>query len=137
MSILATQPGADWGLARISNPGANGTSYSYDDSAGEGTCAYIIDAGVDTSNAVRPRREPPFPRARGEAGNSMASPHVAGLGAYLLGTGLKVQGLCEHMATSAIKGAISGVPSGTVNLLINNGFKKQTRGLNFTHAPKL
>lgn len=46
------QPGAPWGLARISHRQQGGDSYAYDDSAGEGTCAYVIDTGVDDSHPV-------------------------------------------------------------------------------------
>nr|P85156.1 RecName: Full=Subtilisin-like serine protease AS-E1 [Acremonium sp.] len=35
-----------WGLARISHRTTGATSYVYDDSAGEGTCSYIIDTGI-------------------------------------------------------------------------------------------
>ncbi|KAH8172242.1 subtilase family protein [Sarocladium implicatum] len=55
------------------------------------------------------------------SGTSMASPHVAGLAAYLLGTGESADGLCEAIASSGLDGVISGVPSDTVNKLINNG----------------
>lgn len=55
------------------------------------------------------------------SGTSMASPHVAGLGAYLLGLGHQIGGLCENIASSALKGAIHGVPPSTVNLLIQSG----------------
>jgi subtilisin family serine protease len=55
------------------------------------------------------------------SGTSMASPHVAGLGAYLLGMGASAAGLCEEIAGSALQGLVSDVPSGTANLLINNG----------------
>ncbi|KAK5987784.1 Cuticle-degrading protease [Cladobotryum mycophilum] len=56
------------------------------------------------------------------SGTSMASPHVAGLGAYLLGLGnVKAADVCATLAKTALKGAIDGVPSGTANLLINNG----------------
>ncbi|KAG6012682.1 hypothetical protein E4U41_005255, partial [Claviceps citrina] len=45
------QTGAPWGLNRISHHGGKGgSSYVYDDSAGEGTCSYIIDTGVDDSH---------------------------------------------------------------------------------------
>ncbi|KAF9876808.1 subtilase [Colletotrichum karsti] len=50
MSIKATQPNAPWGLARLSSSSPGGTMYSYDDSAGEGTCAYIIDTGIDVTH---------------------------------------------------------------------------------------
>lgn len=55
------------------------------------------------------------------SGTSMASPHVAGLAAYLLGLGKSAQGLCETIAKSALKDVIKGAPADTANLLINNG----------------
>jgi subtilisin family serine protease len=55
------------------------------------------------------------------SGTSMASPHVAGLGAYFLGLGEAAEGLCEFIAQSGLTGKISGLPSDTANVLINNG----------------
>lgn len=55
----------------------------------------------------------------------MASPHIAGLAAYLLTLGGAPSDpveLCSHIADTAIQGAISSVPSSTVNLLANNNF---------------
>ncbi|KAI0180665.1 peptidase S8/S53 domain-containing protein [Hypoxylon sp. FL1284] len=46
VTIKATQENADWGLARLSSSDAGSTTYTYDDSAGEGTCAYVIDTGI-------------------------------------------------------------------------------------------
>lgn len=53
----------------------------------------------------------------------MASPHIAGLGAYLLALeGSKTPAaLCNYIKTSAISGAISGLPSGTTDRLAFNG----------------
>jgi hypothetical protein len=52
----------------------------------------------------------------------MASPHVAGIGAYFLGLGKSsAANLCKYIASVAQKGAISSVPSGTVNAIIQNG----------------
>ena len=52
----------------------------------------------------------------------MASPHVAGLGAYFLGTGASSPSeLCSYIAETANTDVLSGLPSGTVNALAYNG----------------
>ncbi|KAK0755164.1 peptidase S8/S53 domain-containing protein [Schizothecium vesticola] len=57
------------------------------------------------------------------SGTSMASPHIAGLAAYLLG----LQGpkspaaLCSYIQSTALTGKLSGIPSGTSNRLAFNG----------------
>ncbi|OAR01943.1 hypothetical protein LLEC1_02924 [Akanthomyces lecanii] len=57
------------------------------------------------------------------SGTSMASPHVAGIGAYFLGKGQKVAGLCEYIAKTGLKDVIQGLSQDTANVLINNGEK--------------
>ncbi|KAM3508136.1 hypothetical protein MY11210_006861 [Beauveria gryllotalpidicola] len=48
LSAFTTQPRAPWGLARISRRQSNGsTGYTYDRSAGAGTCVYVLDTGID------------------------------------------------------------------------------------------
>ena len=52
----------------------------------------------------------------------MATPHIAGLGAYLLGLGkASPKDLCGYISKTAVSDAISNVPSGTANRLANNG----------------
>lgn len=46
INALKTQSDAPWGLARISSRVPNTTNYTYDDSAGADTYAYIIDTGI-------------------------------------------------------------------------------------------
>ncbi|KAG6011192.1 hypothetical protein E4U43_008475 [Claviceps pusilla] len=60
------------------------------------------------------------------SGTSMATPHVAGIAAYFLGKGQRVNGLCDYIVRTGQKNKIHGVPSDTVNVIINNGagFKK-------------
>lgn len=52
MKIFATQEDAPWGLARLSNTEPGSTTYTYDESAGAGTCAYVVDTGVDATHPV-------------------------------------------------------------------------------------
>jgi hypothetical protein len=47
------QADAQWGLARISHREPNFSTYAYDSSAGEGTCAYVLDSGIDIAHPVR------------------------------------------------------------------------------------
>jgi hypothetical protein len=53
----------------------------------------------------------------------MATPHITGLGAYLLALlGKKdPQELCAYIAATANSGSLTGIPSGTVNLIAFNG----------------
>ena len=53
----------------------------------------------------------------------MATPHITGLGAYLLALlGKKTPAeLCAYIASTATSGVLTGVPSGTVNKLAFNG----------------
>ncbi|KAI0880348.1 subtilisin-like protein [Annulohypoxylon maeteangense] len=57
------------------------------------------------------------------SGTSMATPHIAGLGAYLLALeGSKSpQELCSYIASTANSGVLTSIPSGTVNKLAFNG----------------
>ncbi|KAM0664717.1 hypothetical protein ACQRIU_006575 [Beauveria bassiana] len=45
-----TQGRSSWGPARISHRKPNSNQYNYDESAGEGTCSYIIDSGIDADH---------------------------------------------------------------------------------------
>lgn len=54
-------------------------------------------------------------------GTSMATPHVSGLAAYLLGLGDRnTNGLCEEIASMGLQGIVKNVRKGTANILINN-----------------
>jgi subtilisin family serine protease len=48
------QESPTWGLRRISHKVRGSVpTYRYDDSAGDGTCAYVIDTGIDATHPVR------------------------------------------------------------------------------------
>ncbi|KAI9167975.1 Alkaline proteinase [Paramyrothecium foliicola] len=48
---LTTQTGSTWGLGAISRRASAATSYIYDDSAGAGTWAYVVDSGVQVGHS--------------------------------------------------------------------------------------
>ncbi|PYH45950.1 S8 family peptidase [Aspergillus saccharolyticus JOP 1030-1] len=48
---LITEHNAPWGLGSISHRGQTSTDYVYDDSAGLGTYAYIVDTGILTTHS--------------------------------------------------------------------------------------
>ncbi|GJN72374.1 subtilisin-like serine protease [Purpureocillium lilacinum] len=50
LSGFESQPDATWGLSRISHRQAGASTYDFDSSAGEGTCSYVIDTGVEADH---------------------------------------------------------------------------------------
>ncbi|KAJ6786751.1 hypothetical protein PWT90_02007 [Aphanocladium album] len=50
INAITQQPGATWGLTRISHRQRGSTTYDYDTSAGQGACAYVIDTGVEDTH---------------------------------------------------------------------------------------
>ncbi|GJC92040.1 alkaline proteinase [Colletotrichum higginsianum] len=50
LEAVTTQSGATWGLGSISSRTSGSTTYRYDDSAGAGTYAYVVDSGVNTAH---------------------------------------------------------------------------------------
>ncbi|KAF2193522.1 subtilisin-like serine protease-like protein PR1A [Zopfia rhizophila CBS 207.26] len=56
------------------------------------------------------------------SGTSMATPHIAGLGAYLLSfENIQTSQLCERIIALSQRDKVTGLPSGTANLLAFNG----------------
>ncbi|EUC31046.1 hypothetical protein COCCADRAFT_38791 [Bipolaris zeicola 26-R-13] len=49
-TALVKQLNATWGISRISHTKPSEATYLYDSSVGEGTCAYVIDTGVDITH---------------------------------------------------------------------------------------
>ncbi|KAI9163668.1 Subtilisin-like serine protease AsES [Paramyrothecium foliicola] len=50
IAAFVTQNNAPWNLARISHRARGFTTYVYDDSAGRGSCVYILDTGISATH---------------------------------------------------------------------------------------
>ncbi|KAG5952886.1 hypothetical protein E4U53_007646 [Claviceps sorghi] len=116
ISTTTTQKGADWGLARISNQKAGSTVYTYDRSAGAGTCAFVIDTGVEASH---PQFEGRAKLLKNFAGD-MEDTDGHGHGTHVSGSiGSKTYGVAKKTKIFAVKvldstgyGTNSGVIAG-------------------------
>ncbi|KAK2592392.1 hypothetical protein QQS21_009911 [Conoideocrella luteorostrata] len=88
----------------------------------------ILAPGADIRSLASSSRNRKY-ASRGpsfKTGTSVATPHIAGLGAYLLGLGKSADGLCGYIRSTALKGVVDlGIHSndGTPNLLANNGIQ--------------
>ncbi|KAI0405357.1 subtilisin-like protease PR1K [Xylaria palmicola] len=115
VKAYATQTGADWGLARLSNTSPDSTTYTYDDSAGEGVCAYVVDTGIDVTHSE-------FEGRATFASNQVDSDDTDGNGhgTHVAGTiGSKTYGVAKKVSLYAVKvlgsdgsGSNSGVIAG-------------------------
>uniref|UniRef100_L2FCI6 Alkaline serine protease alp1 n=1 Tax=Colletotrichum fructicola (strain Nara gc5) TaxID=1213859 RepID=L2FCI6_COLFN len=47
---IVSQTGAPWGLGTISHKTSGSTTYVYDNAAGTGTYAYVVDSGINTAH---------------------------------------------------------------------------------------
>ncbi|KAF1808170.1 subtilisin-like protein [Eremomyces bilateralis CBS 781.70] len=111
-----TQPGAPWGLGRISHKNPGSTEYVYDDGAGEGTCSYVIDTGIYTGHSEFEGRATFLANYAGDLMNTDGNGH----GTHVAGTiGGKTYGVAKKTKLFAVKvlnaggsGSNSGVIAG-------------------------
>ncbi|KAJ2981021.1 hypothetical protein NQ176_g2281 [Zarea fungicola] len=100
VTISATQQDADWGLARLSNQKPGSTSYTYDESAGAGTCAYIIDTGIYTNHTEFEGRAKFLKNFAGDGQDSDGNGH----GTHVAGTiGSKTYGVAKKTTLLGVK----------------------------------
>lgn len=99
LDTLVTERRAPWGLGSISHRGGSSTDYIYDDSAGEGTYAYVVDTGIlATHNEFGGRASLAYNAAGGE--------HVddVGHGTHVAGTiGGKTYGVSKNAHLLSVK----------------------------------
>lgn len=100
INTYVTQSGAPWGLARISHKTTGSTSYTYDDSAGAGVCAYVIDTGIYTAHSQFGGRATWLYNAAGDGSNTDGNGH----GTHVAGTiGGSTYGVAKKVNLYAVK----------------------------------
>ncbi|KAM4054879.1 subtilase family protein [Hirsutella rhossiliensis] len=113
INALKQQPGAPWGLGRISHREPGSTTYVYDSSAGQGTCAYVIDTGVEASH---PEFEGRATMVRSFINGQATDGH--GHGTHCAGTiGSKTYGVAKKTKIYGVK-VLSNQGSGAVSVII-------------------
>ncbi|PYH99078.1 subtilisin-like protein [Aspergillus ellipticus CBS 707.79] len=96
---LVTETRAPWGLGSISHKGAASTDYVYDDSAGEGSYAYVVDTGIYSAHQE-------FEGRAVLAYNAAGGQHVDGVGhgTHVAGTiGGKTYGVSKKATLLSVK----------------------------------
>ncbi|KIH89792.1 proteinase T precursor [Sporothrix brasiliensis 5110] len=105
-----------WGLARISHKANTSTSYTYDDSAGDGTCAYVIDTGIYVGHPEFEGRATWLANYAGDGQNSDGNghgTHVSGtIGSATYGVAKKTKLFAVKVLDSSGQGSFSGVIAG-------------------------
>ncbi|ORY04114.1 subtilisin-like serine protease-like protein PR1A [Clohesyomyces aquaticus] len=118
-----TQSSSTWGLGRISHVNKGISSYTYDSSAGTGTCSYVIDTGIYTSHPEFEGRATFLANYAGDGSNTDGNGH----GTHVAGTiGSKTYGVAKQTKLYAVKvldasgsGTNSGVIAG-INFAAND-----------------
>jgi len=121
-----TQSSSTWGLSRVSHVNretGSPLSYTYDDSAGLGTCVYVVDTGIETSHPEFEGRAIFLANFAGDGENTDGNGH----GTHCAGTvGSKTYGVAKKTKLYAVKvldasgsGSNSGVIAG-INFVAND-----------------
>jgi subtilisin family serine protease len=121
LNAYVTQSGATWGISRISH--REGTSgYTYDNSAGAGTCAYIVDTGIYTAHSDFGGRAvwaANFVDSANSDGNGHGT-HVAGtVGGTTYGVAKATTLYAVKVLSASGSGSTSGVVAG-MNYVVSN-----------------
>ncbi|KAF2800149.1 serine protease [Melanomma pulvis-pyrius CBS 109.77] len=122
-----TEAGAPWGLARISNVDKGTSTYIFDSSAGEGTCSYVIDTGIEVSHPEFEGRAEWLENFTGDGQDTDGyghGTHVAGtIGSKTYGVAKKTKLYAVKVLDSSGSGTYAGVIAG-INYAAND---QQTR----------
>ncbi|KAF2001931.1 subtilisin-like serine protease-like protein PR1A [Amniculicola lignicola CBS 123094] len=121
--VWLAEPGAPWGLGRISHVDKGNTTYVYDSIAGEGTCSYILDTGIMIGHPEFEGRATWLANYAGDGDDTDGNGH----GTHVAGTiGSKTYGVAKKTKLYAVKvldaggsGTYAGVIAG-INFAAND-----------------
>ncbi|KAH7260968.1 peptidase S8/S53 domain-containing protein [Fusarium redolens] len=125
---------APWGLARISNKlaGKDHTAYTYDKSAGEGTCTYVLDTGIEVEHPEfegRARFVQNFVDNADLDANGHGT-HIAGtIGSKTYGVAKKTQLFAVKVLNEYTAGQTSGILAGMDFIVEDAATRKCPRGI--------
>ncbi|KAL2255475.1 hypothetical protein VTK26DRAFT_3272 [Humicola hyalothermophila] len=126
INAYTSQTNAPWGLARLSSKTPGSTTYTYDSSAGEGTCAYVIDTGIYTGHSDfggRASFAANFVDSSNTDGNGHGT-HVAGtIGGTKYGVAKKTRLYAVKVLGADGSGSTSGVVAG-INFVAEDAPKR-------------
>jgi subtilisin family serine protease len=111
---MVADAGVTWGLSRISHHKLGSTEYGYDASAGAGTCAYIIDTGVDAAHPELEGRATQIKSYTGvDSDDNGHGTHVAGtIGSKTYGVAKKTNIYAVKVLDAGGSGAWSDIVDG-------------------------
>ncbi|KAG6007792.1 Cuticle-degrading protease [Claviceps maximensis] len=113
INTFVDQSAAPWGLGRISHREKGSTDYQYDSSAGAGTCAYVLDTGIEASHKEFEGRAE-FLKSFISGQNSDGNGH----GTHCAGTiGSKTYGVAKKVKLYGVK-VLSNSGSGSYSSII-------------------
>ncbi|RYP32389.1 hypothetical protein DL767_005254 [Monosporascus sp. MG133] len=143
-SALKTQRNATWGLARLSSREPGAADYVYDDSAGEGTYAYVIDSGIYTAHPDFEGRASfgaTFADDEDESDRNGHGTHVAGtIGSATYGVAKKTELIAVKVLGEGGTGNLSNIIEG-LDWVVNDAISKGRIGKSVVNislgAPRL
>ncbi|OCK80105.1 subtilisin-like serine protease-like protein PR1A [Lepidopterella palustris CBS 459.81] len=122
-----SEPGAPWGLGRISHVNKGNTTYIYDTTAGSGTCSYVLDTGIYTDHPEFEGRATFLANYVGDGNNTDGNGH----GTHVAGTiGSKTYGVAKKTMLYAVKvldASGSGTNSGIIAGILFAANDQKTR----------
>ncbi|KAH7320680.1 proteinase T-like protein [Stachybotrys elegans] len=114
-TAFVTQPSAPWNLGRISRRARGATSYVYDNSAGIGTCVYILDTGIDITHPEFGGRAilgPNFANGANTDGNGHGTAVAGVVGSSTYGVAKLATVIGVRVLDANGSGTISGIIAG-------------------------